>query len=394
MAIGTGAKALAKNAISIGTGNVVSGENSGAIGDPSIIDGANSYSVGNNNAIGAASQNVFVLGNDVKIGANGTTDASGTVALGNNNNISSKNTFVMGNGVVVPAGLDGAVVLGNLSATAAAVPTKNFTTSAGVVTGDFAGATPAAGDIVSVGKADAPRQIKHVAAGRIASDSQDAINGSQLYAGLAATQTHFYSVNSLPTDTENYNNDGAKAAHALAAGVSALAEGESATAVGHKANAGAINSTAIGHNAKVISGPQAGKGYAGTAVGFDSLAREGDVAIGTGALQGYDTTKDTTVPDTNKTGYNTAVGLNAGQNSIGTINVFIGQSSGNAQEGDRNMYLGAQAGANALGNDNTTLGAASGANLSSLASLSAATDLVVITTCILAAHLVSLRVVI
>ena len=144
IALGTQAQALGNQSISIGTGNVVTGNSSGAIGDPNNVTGTGSY------------------------------------ALGNDNTIDADNAFVVGNNVSVPAGLNGAIVLGNNSAVSAATPTAGMTVNG--VAHTFAGAAPAAGDVLSVGSTAAPRQIQNVAAGQVAATSTDAVNGSQLYA--------------------------------------------------------------------------------------------------------------------------------------------------------------------------------------------------------------------
>ena len=54
----------------------------------------------------------------------------------------------------------------------------------------FAGQGSAANGVVSIGKAGAERQLINVAAGKVAADSTDAINGSQLYS-VANTLTNY-----------------------------------------------------------------------------------------------------------------------------------------------------------------------------------------------------------
>lgn len=161
VAIGDGATATGLRSVSIGYGNIVSGDGSGAFGDPNIVTGSGSYALGNNNAVNA------------------------------------NNTFVVGNNVTVPAGLDGAVVLGNNSTVSSAVSVPS-----GVINGTtytYAGGTPAAGDVVSVGSDSAPRQIQNVAAGRVTSTSTDAVNGSQLFATNQAIENVGVGMNSLGT---------------------------------------------------------------------------------------------------------------------------------------------------------------------------------------------------
>ena len=130
IAIGVGSSASGRSALAIGAGDNVSGANSGAFGDPTVITGAGSYS------------------------------------LGNDNSIAANNAFVVGNGVMIAAGLDGAVALGNAAAVVAATPTASATIG-GTLFNGFAGAAPAAGDVVSVGSASEQRQIQNVAAGQV-----------------------------------------------------------------------------------------------------------------------------------------------------------------------------------------------------------------------------------
>ncbi|SFQ03906.1 YadA-like family protein [Ralstonia sp. NFACC01] len=234
VAMGLGARATATNSVSIGTNNVVSGANSGAIGDPSTITGSGSYS------------------------------------LGNNNTINANNAFVVGNGVTVAGGLDGAVVLGNASTVSAAVQTPNATIAGTTYT--FAGGAPAAGDVVSVGSAAAPRQIQNVAAGRISSSSTDAVNGSQLFATNQA-------VNGVSTTVNNIQNGaGIKYFHANSTAADSQATGADSVAVGPLAVASGANSVATGNGAQA---------QAANALALGATARAtnaGDVALGSGSV--------------------------------------------------------------------------------------------------------------
>lgn len=116
------------------------------------------------------------------------------------------------------------------------------------------------------------RQITNVAAGK---EDTDAVNVAQLKAisstmntDIAASKTHFYSVKSTDAKAKNYNNDGATAANALAAGVGANADKASAVAIGDTAYAGSANGVAIGTGSWIRSSD--GK----------PNANGGDVAIG------------------------------------------------------------------------------------------------------------------
>ncbi|MDO5542815.1 MAG: ESPR-type extended signal peptide-containing protein, partial [Acinetobacter sp.] len=355
VAIGTGAKALAKNAISIGTGNIVSGENSGAIGDPSIIDGANSYSVGNNNVIGAASQNVFVLGNDVKIGANGTTGVSGAVALGNKTSVTQA----------------GGVALGENSVANTAAGVTGFEVGDGITSTQTTSAWKATNAAVSVGTADGTvtRQITGLAAG---TNDTDAVNVAQ----LKEAGTHYFSVNDTGLDRPNpdanktnYNNMGAIGHSALAAGYKTEASGESATAIGPLANATALSAVALGDRATAAgdysfalgTGAHAIDEHA-IAIGNNSTAELYDVAIGAGALM--DTAPQLGVlATTQSTGENTAIGGNAGQHLAGKRNVAVGVAVATSLKGDSNTVVGENAGARLDGSSNTVSGSGAGVDL-------------------------------
>ncbi|KAF1014378.1 MAG: Adhesin Ata autotransporter [Acinetobacter bereziniae] len=90
--------------------------------------------------------------------------------------------------------------------------------------------------MISVGKAGSERQIINMAAGKVSSDSTDAVNGSQLYAtnkAIADSKTHYVSVNDDGVQADNYNNDGATGKNALAVGVASKAAGQNSIALGY-----------------------------------------------------------------------------------------------------------------------------------------------------------------
>ena len=153
IAFGKGAQASGANSISIGTGNQVSGSRSGAIGDPSVVTGNDAYSIGNNNVI--STNNTFALGSNI------STTSTNSVFLGDNSASFTQNGS------------------GNNGVHTAVSGSSNYTYK-GENDANVAGVNNAAG-VVSVGNATSTRQIQGVAAGVIAADSTDAVNGSQLY---------------------------------------------------------------------------------------------------------------------------------------------------------------------------------------------------------------------
>ena len=131
------------------------------------------------------------------------------------------------------------------------------------------GLNTAEGDVVSFGSSGAERQLKNVAAGRIAEDSTDAINGSQVNAVIErfiGERVKYFSVKS--TEEPNRQNDGATGTNAIAIGpnasatkVNAVATGNGATATGDRATAygagttaSAVNAVAVGSTVTVTEG--------------------------------------------------------------------------------------------------------------------------------------------
>ena len=111
------------------------------------------------------------------------------------------------------------------------------------------GENTAPGDIVSFGTKGAERQLKHVAAGRIAENSTDAVNGSQLNAIIErfiGDKIKYFSVKSDVAG--NHYNDGATGKDSIAIGPAATATKDNATATGNKSKASEENATAYGYN--------------------------------------------------------------------------------------------------------------------------------------------------
>ena len=166
----------------------------------------------------------------------------------------------------------------------------------------------------------------------------------------AASQTHFYSVNSTDKTKANYNNEGATGANALAAGVDASATANGTTAVGLKAQASAESAIAVGSetkaaakNAVVIGNKASVEAATGSVANVNGTTTgEGSVAVGAASK----------ASGTNAT----AVGQSA--NAFGQ-NSFAGGQASNAL-GKSSVALGD--GANALNDSAVALGAYTNAN--------------------------------
>ncbi|MDM1720118.1 ESPR-type extended signal peptide-containing protein [Acinetobacter towneri] len=189
-AIGYNAKATGTNSVAIN--GTASGKNAFALGG--TAEGTNAFALGGT----AEGTNAFALGGSAKaddtvaIGTGSTVSAKNSAAIGVFNDISGENTFVLGSNVSTSQ--INSVILGNQSVLSTvynkatvekadyAYQDVNGQTQISSQVFNFAGmhTTNAAG-AVSVGKKGAERQIQYVGAGRITSESTDAVNGSQLY---------------------------------------------------------------------------------------------------------------------------------------------------------------------------------------------------------------------
>ena len=181
----SGVYAVAENATVLGAFSTASANKSTAVGSNNTVIGASSGAVGSDNIVGAYSSGIDTS----------TYNGTRSFVVGSNNTVTLANdTMVFGNNVAVTqANRSGSVILGNDSSVPENVTAINSAKVGNVTYAGFAGnlggtttdGTSAVaadqGRFVSIGNATAPRQIKHVAAGRIEADSTDAINGSQLY---------------------------------------------------------------------------------------------------------------------------------------------------------------------------------------------------------------------
>ncbi|MDD0823905.1 YadA-like family protein [Mannheimia sp. AT1] len=155
VALGTRAKAIAAYTTAFGTLTEASGLSSTAIGLRSISKGDGSLALGT--AAQSSGKNSIAFGTSKAFVEN-------AIAIGKDANATHKNS----------------VALGSNSVTAKATAQTKGTVNS-ITYGNFAGVGSAESGSVSVGKKDAERQIKHIAAGEISDTSTDAINGSQLY---------------------------------------------------------------------------------------------------------------------------------------------------------------------------------------------------------------------
>lgn len=132
----------------------------------------------------------------VAIGTGARADALGSMALGTGAHAGMQNSVAIGTGAVADEVSKGTRQTdisydedGNVVETSSAKAKYTFRWAGGINTSE--------GDVVSFGTPGAERQLKNVAAGRVAEDSTDAVNGSQLNAitrSLSQTITNGWQV--------------------------------------------------------------------------------------------------------------------------------------------------------------------------------------------------------
>ena len=250
-------------------------------------------------ALGVQSQATGL--NSTALGYNAQAMQTDSLALGYQAQATTANSIALG---------------ANSLANAAATPVRGDTIGGQAKT--YAGATP--NGVVSVGGNSVDgvvetRQIQNVAAGRIAADSTDAVNGSQLFAtnqvlnkavdDIASVtgrvdaaeknindvtarvdtaedniKTLDAGIKTVNTRINSFTGD-PSGAQSLALGATSAASQRLSTALGYGANASTDNSVALGANSTTVD-PNAAKGVtlAGVNYGFAGDAPNGVVSLG------------------------------------------------------------------------------------------------------------------
>lgn len=170
-AVGEGAKALANYSSAVGSGaSVDTGATKGtALGYQAkvLADAKNSMALGASSQVSGA--------NSMAIGMNAQVSGAKSVAIGQDAKVSVENSVALGQGSVASGNLNDYNVM--------SLTIPNLGTPYGVSGGYPSG-------IVSVGHDKVVRTITNVAAGRVTSDSTDAVNGSELFAVATEAAKH------------------------------------------------------------------------------------------------------------------------------------------------------------------------------------------------------------
>ena len=188
VAIGLRSKSSAEDALALGSAANASGRSSVAIGDDTKAEGYNSVAMGRNSKA-SETNSAAILGNatgasSIAIGGNAT--AANSVALGSDSTNTYEDSVALGSSSAGAKNVfnDAATKLESFNDDASS-KTINYNGTSSyktIIDFDFGDSfTKESTGAVSVGDGSLVRQIQNVGAGRITAESNDAVNGSQLY---------------------------------------------------------------------------------------------------------------------------------------------------------------------------------------------------------------------
>ena len=188
VAIGSNSTSSAADAMSFGTRSNASGMSSIAIGESTKAEGYNSVAMGRNSKA-SETNSAAILGNatgisSIAIGGNAT--AANSVALGSDSTNTHEDSVALGSSSAGAKNVfdDTATKLQSFNDDASSKTINYNGTSSYKMIMDFDfgdSFTKESTGAVSVGDGSLVRQIQNVGAGRITAESNDAVNGSQLY---------------------------------------------------------------------------------------------------------------------------------------------------------------------------------------------------------------------
>ena len=200
-AVGNDAKASAIQASALGNGAEASGGSSMALGAKARASGSDALASGSNAS--ASSDNAIAIGKDSQ------SSAINAIAMGESSNASAVSAIVIG--TQAKGTHENSVTLGSYSSSAAnnfdqtAKALSSFDDKAIGTTVNYNGTSSTQKGAVSVGDGTLVRQIQNVGAGRITAESNDAVNGSQLY---KAYYNAGFNIQNNGTETSRINTHG------------------------------------------------------------------------------------------------------------------------------------------------------------------------------------------
>ncbi len=184
-ALGSLAKANGESATAVGEGASALSDNSSAVGQGAIVNEGASKGT----ALGYQAQVLTGAENSMALGASSQVSGANSIAIGIEARVSGTKSVAIGQGAAVSvensvALGQGSVASGNLNDYNVMSLTIPYLGSSYGVSGGYPSG------IVSVGNNKVVRTITNVAAGRVTSDSTDAVNGSELYAVATEAAKH------------------------------------------------------------------------------------------------------------------------------------------------------------------------------------------------------------
>ena len=200
-AVGNDAKASAIQASALGNGAEASGGSSMALGAKARASSSDALASGSNAS--ASSDNAIAIGKDSQ------SSAINAIAMGELSNASAVSAIVIG--TQAKGTHENSVTLGSYSSSAAnnfdqtAKALSSFDDKATGTTVNYNGTSSTQKGAVSVGDGTLVRQIQNVGAGRITAESNDAVNGSQLY---KAYYNAGFNIQNNGTETSRINTHG------------------------------------------------------------------------------------------------------------------------------------------------------------------------------------------
>ena len=200
-AVGNDAKASAIQASALGNGAEASGGSSMALGAKARASGSDALASGSNAS--ASSDNSIAIGKDSQ------SSAINAIAMGESSNASAVSAVVIG--TQAKGTHENSVTLGSYSSSVAntfdntAKTLSSFDDTATNTKINYNGTSSTQTGAVSVGDGKLVRQIQNVGAGRITAESNDAVNGSQLY---QAYYNAGFNIQNNGTETSRINTHG------------------------------------------------------------------------------------------------------------------------------------------------------------------------------------------
>lgn len=200
IAIGNQARTASYDSVAIGNGAFVSGESSVAFGRSNNVTGENSVAIGANNGTVAGGQSA-VVGYNNKIssdkeqlvfGSNSEANAQGALVFGTHAKALATDAVAFGNNTIADRANSVAIGTNAVTDDAVGVNGVDLNGTRHIFAGEQPGAVVSFGSKARTGAggvAQYNRQLQNVSAGRVESDSLDAVNGSQLYAAYDEINT-------------------------------------------------------------------------------------------------------------------------------------------------------------------------------------------------------------